>query len=110
MFSQAIVFALTALSPTPDAAAVTPSCELQLEDVHDAQRSLTGLQRSEHRLRRQFARAQTRAQRRSIERVLLPIANQARALEDEVDRRERAYIRCVEAQLDARAGRATEAP
>ena len=107
MLTHALVLAMTALSPTPDTAAVSPSCEVRLEDVHDAQRTLGGLHRSEHLLRRRFARAQTRAERRAIERVLLPIANQARALEDELNRRERAYIRCVEAQLDARAGQAT---
>ncbi len=107
MLTHALLFALTASSPTPDTAAISPSCETRLEDAHDAQLSLRGLHRSEHLLRRRFARAQTRAERRAIERVLLPIANQARALEDELDRRERAYIRCVEAQLDARAQRAT---
>ena len=108
MFIPALVLALTALSPTPDAAAISPSCEVRLVDVQEAQHSLGGLHRSERLLRRRFARARTRAERREIERVLLPIANQARALEDELDLRERAYIRCVEAQLDARAGRATQ--
>ena len=109
MLTHAIAFALTALSPNPDAAAVSPSCEVRLEDVLEARHSLHGLHGSERTLRRRFARAQTRAERRAIERVLLPIANQARALEDELDKRERAYIRCVEAQLDARAQRATGA-
>lgn len=103
MLTHALMSALTALSPSLDAAAVSPSCEIRLDDVHEARRSLKGLNRSERFLRKRFARARTRAERRGIERVLLPIANQARALEDEVDRRERAYIRCVEAQLDARA-------
>lgn len=107
MLIHAIVLTLTALSPTPETAAVSPSCEVRMQDVHEARRSLTGLHRSERTLRRRFARASTRAERLGIERVLLPIANQARALEDEVDKRERAYIRCVEAQLDARAQRAT---
>lgn len=107
MLTHAVVFALTALSPNPEAATVSPSCEVRLQDVHDARRSLDGLHRSERTLRRRIAGAQTRAARLGIERVLLPIANQARALEDELDKRERAYIRCVEAQLDARAQRAT---
>ena len=107
MLTHTLVVALTALSPTPDTAAVSPSCEVRLTDVQEAQDSLGGLHHSERLLRRRFARAHTRAERRAIERVLLPIANQARALEGELDLRERAYIRCVEAQLDARAGRAT---
>ncbi|MGH1342040.1 MAG: hypothetical protein ACRBN8_10840 [Nannocystales bacterium] len=107
MLFHAIALSLLTLSPTPDPAAVSPSCEVRLQDVHEAQYSLNGLSRSERSLRRQFARARSRAERHAIERVLLPIANQARALESEVDLRERAYIRCVEAQLDARAEQAT---
>lgn len=107
MLTHAVIFALTALSPDPEAAAVAPSCEVRLQDVLEARESLRGLHRSERVLRRRFARAQTRADRRVIERVLLPIANQARALEDVLDARERAYIRCVETQLDARARRVT---
>lgn len=107
MLTHAVVFALSALSPTPEAASVSHSCEVRMQDVHEARLSLSGLHRSERTLRRSFARASTRSERLGIQRVLVPIANQARALEDEVDKRERAYIRCVEAQLDARAQPAT---
>ena len=103
MLTRALALPLNALCGAADPAVVSPSCDIRLNDLRDAQRSLEGLHRSEQHLRRRFTRAHTRDERRKIERVLVPISNQARALEEEVDAQERAYIRCVEAQLDARA-------
>lgn len=89
------------LSPSP--AVVTPRCEAQLEDIQDARRTLRGLRTSQRWLLRRHARAATRRDRLDIERLLTPISTQADALELELDRQERAYIRCVESELDARA-------
>ena len=100
MLSALLLFALSA---TPHAADVSPSCETRLEDIHDARRTLRGLHTSERLLRKQHARARSRAERNEVERTLVPIANQARALEHELEAQEHAYIRCVERQLDARA-------
>jgi len=88
------------LSPSP--AVVTPRCDAQLEDIQDARRTLRGLRASQQLLLRRHARAGSRRDRLDIERLLTPISNQADALADELDRQERAYIRCIEAELDAR--------
>ncbi|MCR9159797.1 MAG: hypothetical protein ACE37F_05565 [Nannocystaceae bacterium] len=98
--SFALVLAL--LAP-PQPALVRPDCGAGLQDIEDARQTLRGLLASERVLRRQHARARSRRERNDVQRLLGPISNQARALEVELDRRERAYIRCVERQLDARA-------
>ncbi len=105
-----LTLALLALLAPATPAVVRPSCEVQLQDIRDARRTLRGLQTSERWLRRRFSRVRTRAERHQVERLLLPISNQARALEDELERQERAYIRCVEAQLDADAHPVLGAP
>lgn len=99
---MSFVFALALLGP-PQTALVRPDCAAGLEDIEDARQTLRGLLTAERKLRRRHARARSRRERNGLQRLLGPISNQARALEVELDRRERAYIRCVERQLDARA-------
>ena len=95
-----LVFAVALLlSPAP--AVVTPRCDARLEDIQDARRTLRGLRASQRLLLRRHARAGSRRDRLDIEQLLVPISTQADALDLELDRRERAYIRCVEAELDA---------
>lgn len=100
---MSFALALVLLSPSPAPTVVLPDCDARLDDVHDARQTLRGLLDAERRLRRRHARGLTRAERNEVQRLLGPISNQARALEVELDLRERAYIRCVEHQLDARA-------
>jgi len=95
-----LVLAALLSSPPPSPRAI--ACEQRLEDIVDARHALRDLQDSERQLRRRFARAETRLQRRATQRLLVPISSQARALEVELDLQERAYIRCVEAELDHR--------
>ncbi len=99
---MSLALALALLAP-PQPALVRPDCAARLEDIEDARQTLAGLLDSERLLRRQHARARTRRERNGLQRLLGPISNQARALEVELDLHERAYIRCIERQLDARA-------
>lgn len=105
-----LTLALLALLAPSTPAVVLPRCDAQLQDIRDARLTLEGLKTSERWLRRRFARARTRLERRDLQRLLLPISSQARALEEELDRQERAYIRCVEAQLDSTAQPAIRRP
>lgn len=100
--NMSFALALALLAP-PQPSAVRPDCDARLEDIQDARRTLRGLLHAERHLRRRHARSATRAARNGVQRLLGPISNQARALEVELDLRERAYILCVEQQLDARA-------
>lgn len=81
---------------------IAPSCEARLADIRDARLTLDGLLAAERTLLRRHARARSHRARTEVVRLLGPITTQARALEEELDRQERAYLRCVEAQLDAR--------
>ncbi len=92
MFTTLASLALVMVPPAP--ALVRPPCEVQLRTIREAQRTLRTLHRSETSLRRRHRHGAP------VERLLHPIANQARALEALLDAQERAYIRCIEDQLD----------